>query len=199
MHAIQSALSSPRFNRLLFWLGAVVLAAGAAVLIVKLVGSDSGNPVNADPGFKAQLPEKSTTLTNASGEQVKTYAQLDPKVKATIRTFIASAVARKHLERSWDVIAPSMKAGYTYKSWSHAKALPIIPYPVDNVDKVNYHLEHATTKEIMVLVGVSAPPKAKIRPTVFRIALDRYGKGAQRRWLVSYWMPRWTPPINSYN
>ena len=44
MQAIQSAFSSARFNRILLWLGAAVLAAGIALVIVKFVGGSDNNP-----------------------------------------------------------------------------------------------------------------------------------------------------------
>ena len=134
-------------------------------------------------------------LTNAKGAQVKTYEELDPDVRTTIRTFLATAVARRHLDKSWAVIAPSMKQGYTFQSWSHAKALPVVPYPIENVDSTQYYLDYASTKEILLEVGVSAPAAKKMRPIAFQLGLVRRGKGAQQHWLVNYWMPRWTPPI----
>jgi hypothetical protein len=195
MNAVQSIFSSPRANRMLFWLGAAVLAAGVVVLVVTFVGRGDGSTTKPDAGFKATLPVKDQPLRTAEGAKITKFAQLDTQVKSNIKTFIATAVARKHLDRSWDVIAPSMKSGYTEKQWSHADALPVVPYPVDNVNHALYHLEYATTKEILVEVGLSAPAKRHIRPATFRLGLIPVGKGAKARWLVNYWMPRWTPPI----
>jgi hypothetical protein len=195
MNAVQSIISSPRATRALFWLGAAVLAAGVVVLVVAFVGRGDGTTTQPDKGFRAALPVKSQPLRTDDGVKITKYTQLDPEVKSNIRTFLASAVARKHLGDSWAVIAPSMKEGYTYKQWRNAKALPVIPYPIDNVDHATYSLEYATTKEILVEVGLSAPPKRHIRPATFRLGLVPVGKGTQARWLVNYWMPRWTPPI----
>jgi hypothetical protein len=197
MSVFQSALSSARFNRYLMWFSAIVLFAGVAFLLIKLVPGNDKTTVNPDKGFVPNLPAKSLPLTNAKGEQIKTYAELDPAVRTTIKTFLASAVARKHLEKSWPVIAPSMKQGYTQQSWAHAKALPIVPYPIENVDTTQYYLDYASTKEILLEVGVSAPSKTNMRPTAFQLGLVPRGEGAQKRWLVNYWMPRWTPPIPS--
>jgi hypothetical protein len=195
MSVFQSALSSARFNRYLMWVSGLVLAAGVLFLAVKLVPGNDKTTVNPDKGFVPSLPAKSLPLTNAKGQQIKTYEQLDPQVRTTIKTFLASAVARRHLDKSWPVIAPSMKKGYTLQSWSHAKALPIVPYPIENVNSTQYYLDYASTKEILLEVGVSAPPKKKMRPTAFQLGLVPRGEGAQRHWLVNYWMPRWTPPI----
>jgi hypothetical protein len=199
MSVFQTALSSAKFNRYLMWFSGLVLFAGVAFLVVKLVPANDNTKQSPDKGFVATLPAKSLPLTNAKGQQVQKYEELDPEVRATIKTFLASAVAHKHLDRSWSVVAPSMKKGYTLKSWSlggpKQGGLPVVPYPIANVDSTQYYLDYASTKEILLEVGVSAPPKKKMRPTAFQLGLVPSGKGANQRWLVNYWMPRWTPPI----
>ena len=126
------------------------------------------------PGFVAQLPAKSVPLTNAKGAQVKKYEELDPEVRTTIRTFLATAVARRHLDKSWSVVAPSLKQGYTFQEWSHGGregGLPVIPYPIENVDTTQYYLDYASTKDILLEVGVSAPAAKKMRPVSFQLGL----------------------------
>jgi hypothetical protein len=195
MNTIQTALSSARFNRLMLWLGVLVLAAGACVLVLKVAGGSDTTSAAPDKGFKAQLPAKQVPLRNANGVTVKTFWQLDPVMRSTIRKFIGTAVVRRHLDQSWSVVAPSMRKGYTYKQWTTANALPIIPYPVDDLDKVQYYLDYASTQEVLVEVGLGAKPSAKIRPTTFQLELVPVGTKDHHRWMVDYWMPRWTPPI----
>jgi hypothetical protein len=199
MNAFQTALSSPRFNRAMLWFSALVLAAGVLLVVTKIAGGSDKNGGNPDPGFRATLPEKQVQLKNAEGMPIKKFQQLDPATRATIRTFLATAVAREHLDQSWAVIAPSMKKGYTYKQWSHASALPVVPYPNVDVNAAQYYLDYASTKEILLEVGLAVREettgKARTRPVAFQLGLSPVGKGANKRWLVSYWMPRWTPPI----
>lgn len=197
MNAIQTALSSQRFNRLLLIAGVIVLAVGAGALVFAIAGGSDKTSVNPAPGFKAQLPQKSTPLKNSSGAEVKTYEQLDPHIRSTVRTFLSSAVARKNLDRSWTVIAPSFKSGYTRKQWRTAGSLPIIPYPFDSIDRVQYYLDYASNREILMEVGLAAPDRMKLRPTTFQLGLIPVGSGSDRRWVVDYWMPRWTPPLPS--
>jgi hypothetical protein len=199
MNAVQTALSSARFNRLILGLGVLVLAAGALTLVLTVAGGTDKTSVSPDAGFRPQLPTKSTPLKNADGTTVKKYEQLDPQVRSAIKTFIASAVARNHLEDSWDVVAPSMRAGYTFAEWKAAKELPIVPYPVADINKVEYYLDYASTKEILVEVGLSAKQSVGIRPTTFLLALVPVRDGSSARWMVNYWMPRWTPPVPSGN
>ncbi|MGB2874594.1 MAG: hypothetical protein WBB76_03880 [Gaiellaceae bacterium] len=182
-------------NRLAFWLGLATLAAGVLLLTVKLAGGSDPTQVNPLKGSKSTLPVTSVPLKNASGTTVKTFWQLDPTVRTTIRTFIATAVAREHQDQSWRVIAPSLKKGYTFDAWRTANALPVVPYPHADIRGLQFYLDYASTKEILIEVGVSAPQKFHQRPTTFQLGLIPVGKGTQKRWLVDYWMPRWTPPL----
>ena len=163
MSVFQTALSSARFNRYLMWFSALVLTAGVAFLVIKLVPRGDTTQRAPDKGFRATLPAKSQPLTNAKGEPVQTYEELDPQVRTTIRTFLATAVSRRHLDKSWDVVAPSMKQGYTFQSWSHGGpgkgGLPVVPYPIENVDSTQYYLDYASTKEILLEVGLSVRPE----------------------------------------
>lgn len=195
MNAIQAAFSSPRMNRLMLGTGAAILAAGAVTFVFAFVGGSDHTNTGADPGFRPVLPVHSEPLKNADGKTIRAYRQLDPQVRSTVRTFIATAVARKHLEDSWAVTAPSLKVGFTYEQWRNAKALPIIPYPLDNINRVQYALELATTQEILIEVGIGARRETRVRPATFQLGLTPVGKGANVQWLVDYWMPRWTPII----
>ncbi len=195
MNTFQATLTSPRISRFLFWLGAVVLAAGIFVLGARLIGGSDDTPTAAAPDFSPTLPVKGDPLKTADGKAIKTFGQLGPEVKTTIRTFLATAVARENLGRSWNVVAPSMKRGYTYNQWKNAKALPVVPYPIADVDKVNYSLKYALEQEILVDIGVFAKPAADLRPLTFQIGLVPVGNGAKKRWAVDYWMPLWSAVI----
>jgi hypothetical protein len=191
MNAVQTAFNSPRFNRYLLWFGVVVLAGGAAVLTFALMGSSSGAPTKADPGFHPTLPARSSPLKNEQGVTIKTYAQLDGQIRGAIKTFIGTAVARQNVGDSWTVVAPAMRAGYTLNQWKSAANLPIVPYPGVDMKHVQFFLDYATTKEILIEVGLAGKPGVSTRPVTFQLGLVP----VHRRWLVNYWMPRWTPPV----
>jgi hypothetical protein len=198
MSSLQNALSSPRRNRLLLRLAAAVLTAGVFVLVAQIAGRSDETSLAPDEGFTPTLPVKTLPLVNAHGVRIRSFEQLDPRVRSTIRTFLATAVARKHLDQSWAVIAPSMKAGYTFEEWTNATALPIVPYPGADVRRAQFYLEYASRTEILVDVGLSQLPgivKGWTRPVAFQLGLSLVGKGTDKRWLVDYWMPRWTPPV----
>jgi len=196
MNTFQTALSSPRVSRILFWLGAAVLAAGVVVMIIKLVPGSSGSETAPSAGFKPALPAANPArLKTSSGKPVTTFRQLDPSAKLAVRKFVTTAVTRTHLAESWSYLAPSMKKGYTLKTWVKGD-IPVVPYPVWKYDELTqYQLIQANKKEITVDMSVSAAPKDKQRPLVFRIGLEKVGTGNHGRWLVNYWMPRYTPIV----
>ena len=194
MNVVEKALSSARFNRLLFWGGLAVLAAGVLVLVIKLVGNTSGDTNQTLTPVKVKPPPKSSPLTN-NGARIHSYEQLDPKIRATVRTFIDAAVARHNQARAWPITTANLRAGFTKKEWDTSDALPVVPYPIWNRKHVNVALEWAKTDQIMLDVGVSAKPKLHLRALTFNLALVPVGRGVHKRWLVDYWMPLYTPPI----
>jgi len=191
MNTIQTALSSARFNRFMLWFGVLVLAAGAFALIFKYAGGSDATPVNPSPGFHPKLPTKSTPLKNTNGVTIKTFYQLDPGMRTAIRKFIGTAVMRRNLDEGWAATAPTLRNAVTHKQWMTGN-LPVVPYPVDNLNTIQYYLDYASTKAILVEVGVSAKASLGIRPASFQLELVPVGHG---RWAVDYWMPRWTPPV----
>lgn len=197
MNTFQSALSSPRASRILFWLGAAVLAAGVVVLIIKLFPSSSGSSAKPSPGFKPQIEKSSNVARTPDGVPITMYSQIDPEAKLAIRKFILGAVAGEDYASSWPYTAPAIRQGYTYKQWVTASSHPFVPYPVYKFDQLSkFHLEYAHPGDMYLTVSVSAPPKMKLRPVVFGIGVVKAGRGTNSKWLVNYWMPRsGTPPV----
>lgn len=194
MNAVQSALSSPRFSRILFWFGAAVLAAGLAVLIVKLASRGSSHPAAVHKPIPAQLPGRSAKeqqLLNQS--TIKSYAKVDPVAKHSLNTFILSAVPRHHLAASFALAAPVMRQGYTLKKWKKG-TLPVLYYPLYKFPGgAIYRLVYGTSTDLLVDVKVFSPPKQNMRPLTMRVGLKRFGTGDDRRWLVNYIQPVYTP------
>jgi hypothetical protein len=192
MNSFAETFNSPRFQRYLLWFGLAVLAAGAAALIVVIVDGQNGASTKADSGSHSTLPAKSVPLRNSDGVLVKTYQQLDPTIRDSVKTFISTAVAREHVDRSWGVVAPNLKAGYTKAQWAKADDLPVVPYPGVDPTHVRYQLDNASTKEILVEVGLSGKPGVRTRPVTFELGLVPARNG---HWLVDYWMPRSTQQV----
>jgi hypothetical protein len=189
MNTFQSTISSPRNQRILFWIGLLALVAGVIVLIVKFAGgSDTATKVQPDKGFKPQLPQKTTSLT-ANGAPVTSYDQLPSEVKQAILGFVDGGVLHNNYGASWKYTAPNITHGMSQKQWASIDARSVIPMPGYTLKGVTYKLEEATTKEILLTMKLTASKPSIGRPTPMRIGLSPYGTGTHKRWLVNYWMP----------
>jgi hypothetical protein len=197
MESVGTRFSSPRFQRYLLWFGVAVFAIGAAALVFAFVGGSDNKSTTPGTGYHAQLPASSIALKNADGVTVKTFGQLDPQIRADIKTFIGTAVARKNVGHSWAVVSPTLKRGYTPKAWAKGADLPVVPYPGVDTQRIQYLLDYASTKEILVEVALAGKPGVSTRPVTFQLGLVRGAKGSAHPWLVDYWMPRGTPPVPS--
>lgn len=198
MESVAARLNSPRFQRYLLWVGVAVFIVGAAALTFTFAnGSDTKTHVNPDKGFHPTLPQRAIPLKNADGVAIKTYAQLDSQIRSDVKTFIGTAVARKNLGNSWAVVSPDLRAGYTPKSWASGADLPVVPYPGVDTKHIEFFLDYASTKEILIEVGLAGKPGVSTRPVTFQLGLVPSAKGSAHPWVVDYWMPRWTPPVPS--
>jgi hypothetical protein len=187
MNTSQSTISSPRNQRIMFLVGLAVLIAGVVFLIVKLVGGSESTPTAPEKGFKPTLPPKTTALT-ANGVKVTSYAQLPSQVKQAIVGFMPG-VLHNNYGPSWKYTAPNLTRGASQAKWATVDARSVIPLPGYTLDGVTYKLEEATTKEVLVTLQMQPSKPSVGRPIPMRIGLSPYGKGANKRWLVNYWLP----------
>ena len=107
------------------------------------------------------------------------------EVLRTAARFLQTAVVRDDVEESWDLTAPSLKAGYTRETWATAD-IPVAPYPVDAARwDVDYSLENVVGLKVALF-----PKRGEDVPAaVFDMQLRAFGKGDDRRWLVDSWTP----------
>ena len=167
-----SRLASPRTQRRLLVLAALVLAAGiAGVLIVFL--RDTGHKLNAP-------------ISTVPVDVVKTpkKAPLPEEARLVAGRFVLTAVQRKNLPEAWKLIGPGIRQGMTYKEWLTGN-IPVVPFlgeislaPI----KVDLSSKNYALVEIILL------PKAKnVKPEIFTLELIAVGNGEQRRWVVNSW------------
>ena len=163
------------------WVGAIVAAAGLVVLLAVVVL----------PSSKPSAAEK---MTKQKADIVHTPKQhrFDrseaPVVLANAKGFIRTAVEQKNLAASWNVVAPSLKVGFTKRSWVKGDQLPFPPYPA-YLPRARWQLSFSYPTEVGLRVALFPKPRAKIKPVVFDIVERKYGHGDQARWLVSSFNP----------
>jgi hypothetical protein len=148
------------------WLAVAVLVAGVvAVTVARHKGSDSPTP-----------PHRSAPLTSA--ERRLAYEFLD------------TAVARKQLDRAWEIVAPELKEGTSLETWKTG-SIPVVPYPVAQA-KVVLHTVNSFTDRARL--NVTFVPRSGTKASAATFALDLHN--VDGRWLVSGWQPSSTviPP-----
>ena len=189
MNTTQSTLSSPRNQRILFWIGLLALTAGIVVLVVKLAGGSDSTPTAPDKAFTPVLPEKTAALTTSNGAKVTSYEQLPAQVKKAIMGFVTGGVLHNDYGASWKYTAPNITHGASQHKWATVDARPIVPLPGYTLAGVTYALDEATTKEVLVTMTLQPSKPSVGRPIPMRIGLSPYGAAAHKRWLVNYWLP----------
>ncbi len=140
--------------------------------------------------FPSPPPPKEEGFSNEPVDIVKipkktAFTPRKEAVMEVAQKFVLTAVARKHVEDSWDLAAPSLREGYTKRSWSKGE-IPVVPYPVYSG---RWRLGYSVTDEVNVKVALFPPPTAKIHPAVFDLILQRFNRHGHVRWLVSQFTP----------
>jgi len=140
--------------------------------------------------FPSPKPPPEARISKEKAEIVTTpkpaaFAPKRKQVERTAMEFIRTAVSRRDIGKSWDLVAPSMKRGYTKSDWASGRDLPVPRY----VAKLAItRLAYSYTNEVDLKVALFAR-KDQRRPVVFDVTLDRYRQGGQSRWLVSSFLP----------
>jgi len=167
-------LASPRFRRRLV-LAAVLLAAAVAGVAALIVGN------TADP----PLPVTNRPAVVESKRKAVRLSASDRKtILALSRTFIATAVERKHAERAWPLASDELRAGTTRAEWK-AGTLPFPPYPVRTA---RWNVAYSVVGEVGLDVLVE-PSDRHISPLVHRLTLVRSTRPSGPKWLVDGWVP----------
>jgi hypothetical protein len=143
------------------WIAVAVLVAGVAAFAATRLAGGGGS--------------SGTTTSQAS-------VPLDPKARAVAEAFVASAVARKDLAKSWELASPELRGHLTRADWLTG-SIPVQPYPVG---KATARYTVVTSHPDEAVLGVAfVPHSAATPPGDFLITLDRSGG----TWLVSSWVP----------
>jgi hypothetical protein len=180
-------LASPRMRRRLGWLATALLFAGCIGLLVVLLPGRSNTPdepTAAAGGYLPPQPERKVTRSRGELNAPLTVAA----------KFVETAVARKHVGKSWDILSPTYdgKSGYTRQSWAKGD-IPVQSFPVD---RAKWDLDHSFKNEVGLLVALFPPRGSNYQAAVFKIDLRAFGRGKHRRWLVDYFGPAGMGNIN---
>lgn len=173
-------------RRRLGWVAsALALAGGVGLLIVLLPGRSAEAPEEGPRGIGYEPPKPEVPVRRSA-------RSLEEPLDAAAK-FVRTAVSRKHVGESWDVVAPTYegKDQFTRQTWAKGD-IPVQPFPVD---RAKWDLDYSYKNEVGLLVALFPPRGSDVRATLFNIDLRAFGKGKQRRWLVEYFGPAGTGTI----
>lgn len=177
---LSGKFSSPRRQRQIFLGSAAVFAAGVIAFLAVVLLRGSGNRfTDTFSNQPAQLAKKER-VTKPTAEEY-----------AVARRFIETAVARKNLDASYDLVHVDLKGRMTRKQWDTGN-IPVVDYPANNAKTAAFTTEYSYADQGLFDVDLVAKPGSTVRPhLLFFIGLKKeHGK-----WLVNYWEPHWRPPI----
>jgi len=100
-----------------------------------------------------------------------------------ITHFLYTAVARKHVDQSWNLVAPELRAGFTRKQWA-TQDIPVVPFPVQSA---RWRLEYSDERGVGFSVALFPTKDSHQRAQVFLIGLHTIGKTKRRHWVVDDW------------
>lgn len=186
VNAVQSALSSRRFNKWFPWIAAAVLVAGVVAFSIAYFGNtaktESAEPTGAPVAI--EQPQKNIPFPDAAWQVAK--------------KFVFTAVAREQLAASYALTNQRLRQGFTQKEWEQG-TIPVPYYPVAKVVKWNWkNTNYAHPRDAQINVIVLPKAQSKQRPMYAQIGLAKIGTGARAHWTVDYFGPIAGPPIPTH-
>lgn len=171
-------LSSPRRRRrTLTVLGVSLLLGGVTFSLVHWSNTSHVRYAQTRPGKPTVVPVAVPTDFGAAKQEgaLRVAAQ-----------FVATAVRRRHVDRSYDLTTPGLRSGFTRKAWA-TQDIPVQPFPLAYA---KYKVKGSFTDSVWLQVALYPDRKHRsVRATVFDLTLRPYGNGKSRRWLVDSWSP----------
>jgi hypothetical protein len=169
-------LQSYRWRRRL-----VILSIPIAIAPFIYLGVHYSNPANPGsptaPGGSFYVQPKPAPFTAADKRAVR----------PVLKEFVRTAVAREDVPRSWDLSAPSLRAGITRKQWNRGD-IPVVPYPAANKGLGTWSfVQYSYTDTVALEVFLFPKPHSGYSAMTADVELVKAKDG---RWQVDYWMPK---------
>ncbi len=175
-------LESPRAQRRALIAGLAIFAIGAGAFVFAFF-RNTGHNLNTPTYGKAQLVQKEPTVA------------IDPAIVTVAKKFILTAVTRQHVDQAYDIVSTDLRGSLTRKQWATGE-IPVVPYPAADVANLRYSIDYSHPTQAGIEVGLH--PTAGhpgVRVLTFFVGLKKIGTGANARWVVNYWAPRYHPPV----
>jgi hypothetical protein len=176
---LRGYLESPRRRRRA--VGAAVLVFLAIVgTIVGLTWSNTSDEKETFQPGKAQVVQQQVPVALTAADRRAVLRAVD--------RFVEDAVARRDLAAAYDLTAPELRGGVSRREWSRGE-IPVASYPVY---RHGVRITDTYRDDVSVQLFLQARRRSSVEPLGVDMELKAVGKGAKRRWLVSYYLPRQT-------
>jgi hypothetical protein len=178
-------MASPRYaqnpiTRYLPWAAAFVLLAGVVAFGVTYIGRD-----DSEPAPQAQPQGAQNGAEEGNAQAARKSVPFSPAARKVAAEFLQTAVPRENLRRSWDIVHPELKQGYTLKDWMTG-TIPVQFYPTQALDLATFKIDESYSNEAVIEVALLPKKGADVKPQIFFVGLKKH-KG---QWLVNYFAPR---------
>jgi hypothetical protein len=174
----------------LSWLSALVLVVGLTLVVTRALDVWGGSS-----GTKAVTVKPATTAPRTTASSHEKTVPLEQAARAVARRFLLTAVARRHLAESYDLVGAALRQGMTRTQWATGN-IPIIPYPVTEKSfvplSVDFSYENHALLEVTLMPDAG---HAATKAQQFFLELRAYGKGKAKHWLVVGWVPHAAPIV----
>jgi hypothetical protein len=164
-----------RITKVLPYVAALVLVAGGVAVLIAYFGNTAHETVpKTPPGAVVDNSKKPANVP------------VPNEAKSVAAKYITSGMTRQNLPLSWKLTHPSLKQGYTYKEWLTGN-IPVQFFPRKAFNGATYKVQWSHPNDVMLNVYIFGKPASLSQ--AFFIELKPVGKGADKRWLVSYVVP----------
>ena len=164
-------------QRRVMWISGAVLAIGIAVFLGVILSRGTSQPAE-------------NVSTVSSGPPQQTKVSKNPKVAPSpaafkvARTFMETAVARKNLAASYNIVGPDLKGGMSLAQWKKGD-ISVVPYPAADAKTTEFEVQESHKNNMMLHLVLHPQKGSGVKPLAFFLGLDRVGG----KWLVNYWAP----------
>jgi hypothetical protein len=131
---VRRLLSSPRRRRRLFRISGVVVAVGCAIAIGFLYPNTGRKEAGFSPGKPQVTHEEAPATPLPKGDIADSEQALDH--------FVRTAVLRRHVDDSYDLVTSNLRAGMTRKEW-HTGDIPVAPFAAKDFAFAKSRLEYS--------------------------------------------------------
>src|SRR5215203_6375853 len=156
---MKKLLASYRWRRRLARLTGLAVVVAAVVAAIVIWPNTAPNEQRGASNVPARI-EKEPKAVRLKAPDKKDALKV-------VSRFIYTAVARKNIDRSWELAAPELRQGFTRKEWISGN-MPVVPFPAQSA---RWRLEYSDERGVGFSVALYPSPGSQQRAQVFLVGL----------------------------